>query len=87
MAIKTKTKEFDIIWDGVSDLDGLLRFQTVGSTMQELLTTFMDSEETETLSVSDSSAVIRSYVGYTEFYGIAKNDRGYIITLRKGESA
>lgn len=84
MTIKTTTKEFDIIWDGVSDLDGLFRFQTVGSTMQELLTTFMDSEETETLNVSDSSAVIRTYNGYTEFYGIAKNDRGFIISLGKG---
>jgi len=84
MTLKTKTKEFGIIWDGVSDLDGLLRFQTVGSTMQELLTTFMDSEETETLNVSDSSAVIRTYSGYTEFYGIAKNERGFIISLGKG---
>lgn len=85
MKLKTTTKEFDIIWDGVSDLDGLLRFQTVGSTMQELLTTFMDSEETEVLKVADSSAVIRSYDGYTEFYGIAKNDRGYVVSLGKGE--
>lgn len=84
MKLKTKTKEFGIIWDGVSDLDGLLRFQIVGSTMPELLTTFMDSEETEKLDVSDSSAVIRSYVGYTEFYGIAKNDRGFVISLGKG---
>lgn len=84
MTIKTTTKEFGIIWDGVSDLDGLLRFQTVGSNMQELLTTFMDSEETETLNVSDSSAVIRTYNGYTEFYGIAKNDRGFIMSLGKG---
>ena len=85
MKLKTTTKEFDIIWDGVSDLDGLLRFQTVGSTMQELLTTFMDSEETEVLKVADSFAVIRSYDGYTEFYGIAKNDRGYVVSLGKGE--
>lgn len=84
MKLKTKTKEFGIIWDGVSDLDGLLRFQAVGSTMPELLTTFMDSEETEKLDVSDSSAVIRSYVGYIEFYGITKNDRGFIISLGKG---
>ena len=85
MKLKTTTKEFDIIWDGVSDLDGLLRFQITGSTMQELLVTFMDSEETEVLKVADSSAVIRSYTGYTEFYGIAKNDRGYIVSLGKGE--
>ena len=86
MIIKTKTKEFNLIWDGVSDLDGLLRFQIAESTMPELLSTFMDSEETETLDVSDSSAVIRSYVGYTEFYGIIKNDRGFIISLGKGAS-
>lgn len=85
MKLKTTTKEFDIIWDGVSDFDGLLRFQTVESTMQELLTTFMDSEETEVIKVADSSAVIRSYDGYTEFYGIAKNDRGYVVSLGKGE--
>lgn len=85
MKLKTTTKEFDIIWDGVSDLDGLLRVKIVGSTMQELLTTFMDSEETEVLEVADSSAVIRSYDGYTEFYGIAKNDRGYVVSLGKGE--
>ena len=36
------------------------------------------------LNVSDSSAVIRTYSGYTEFYGIAKNDRGFIISLGKG---
>lgn len=85
MKLKTTTKEFDIIWDGVSDLDGLLRFQITGSTVQELLATFMDSEETEVLKVADSSAVIRSYTGYTEFYGIAKNDRGYTVSLGKGE--
>ena len=85
MTIKTKTKEFDIVWDGISDFDGLLRFQTVGSTTQEVLTTFMDSQETEVLKVADSSAVIRSYDGYIEFYGIAKNDRGYIVSLGKGE--
>lgn len=84
MILKTKTKEFDIIWDGVSDLDGLLRVQIAGSTISELLTTFMDSEETETLNVCDSSAVIRTYSGYAEFYGIAKNDRGFIISLGKG---
>lgn len=85
MKLKTTTKEFDIIWDGVSDLDGLLRVKIVGSTMQELLTTFMDSSETEMLKVADSYAVIRSYAGYTEFYGIVKNDIGYVVSLGKGE--
>lgn len=87
MIIKTKTRSFVTIWDGVSDIDGLLRFQTSGGVMQELLSTFTDEVETYTLKMMDDNITVRSYVGYTDFYGIVKNDRGFIITLRKGESS
>lgn len=86
MKLKTKTKEFLTIWDGVSDIDGLLRFQTDGGNMQDLMLTFMNAEETATLDVDDDYATVRSYVGYTDFYGIVKNERGFVVTLGKGES-
>lgn len=87
MKLKTKTKEFTTVWDGVSDIDGLLRFQTDGGSMQDLMLTFMNSEETAILNVDDDYATVRSYVGYTDFYGIVKNERGFVVTLGKGESA
>ena len=87
MKLKTKTKEFTTVWDGVSDIDGLLRFQTDGGNMQDLMLTFMNAEETATLNVDDDYATVRSYVGYTDFYGIVKNERGFVVTLGKGESA
>lgn len=87
MKLKTKTKEFAIVWDGVSDIDGLLRFQTDGGNMQDLMRTFMNAEETATLNVDDDYATVRSYVGYTDFYGIVKNEHGVVVTLGKGESA
>lgn len=87
MKLKTKTKEFLTIWDGVSDIDGLLRFQTDGGNMQDLMLTFMSAGETATLNVDDDYATVRSYVGYTDFYGIVKNERGFVVTLGKGESA
>ena len=85
MTIKTKTKEYTSIWDGVSDLDKLLRFQIAESTMPALISTFSNAEETARIDVSDDYAVVRSYIGYTDFYGIVKNDRGLVITLGKGE--
>lgn len=87
MKLKTKTKEFLTVWDGVSDIDGLLRFQTDGGNMQDLMLTFMNPEETATLNVDDDYATVRSYVGYTDFYGIVKNERGFVVTLGKEESA
>lgn len=87
MKLKTKTKEFLTVWDGVSDIDSLLRFQTDGGSMQDLMLTFMNAEETATLNVDDDYATVRSYVGYTDFYGIVKNERGFVITLGKEESA
>ena len=86
MKLKTKTKEFATVWDGVSDIDGLLRFQTDGGNMQDLMLTFMNPEETAILSIDDDYATVRSYVGYTDFYGIVKNERGFVVTLGKGES-
>lgn len=85
MKIKTSTKEYSVIWDGVSSLDGLLRFQITGSTMPELLSTFTNAEETAKLDVADSYETIRSYSGYTDFYGIVKNGNGFVITMGKTE--
>lgn len=86
MVIKTKTKEFPIVWDGTSSIDNLLRVQTMGGVMGEILPVFMDAEETSLLEVSDSYETIRSYSGYTDFYGIIKNRQGYVITLGKEET-
>lgn len=87
MKLKTKTKEYTVVWDGVSDIDGLLRFQTDGGNMQDLMLTFMDADETAILNVADDYATVRSYTGYTDFYGIVRTERGFVVTLKKGESA
>lgn len=86
MVIKTKTKEFPIVWAGVSSIDNLLRVQTMGGVMSEILSVFIGAEETSLLEVSDSYEIIMSYSGYTDFYGIIKNKQGYIITLGKEET-
>lgn len=85
MKLKTCTKEYSVIWDGVSSLDGLLRFGITGSTMPELISTFTNTEETAKLDIADRYETIRSYSGYTDFYGIVKNGNGFVITMGKTE--
>lgn len=70
--------EFNVIWCGLSTIDHVLRFEIKGSTMQTVLETFTDSQETATLTqIFDELETV--YTGYTLFVGVDMNRRGSII--------
>lgn len=70
--------EFNIIWCGLSTIDFALRFELVGCTMQEALSTFTNPEETATLIHRfDENETVFS--GYTLFIGVDMRQSGKII--------
>ena len=70
--------EFRIDWCGPSTIDYALRFEVVGSTMTEVLATFTNPEETETLThIFDEHETVFS--GYTTFKGVDMRQNGNII--------
>lgn len=70
--------EFNIVWCGLSTIDHVLRFEIKGSTMQPVLETFTDSQETATLThIFDEHET--AYIGYTVFTGVDMRPNGHII--------
>lgn len=76
-------KIFQIVWCGLSTIDNALRFEIKGKTMQEVLSVFTDSTETETLTHSfDEHETI--YTGFTLFTGVDMKKNGCIdVTLEE----
>lgn len=71
-------KEFDILWDGVSTIDGALRFAVVNADLDEIHNTFKLAEETETLTrIEDGIESV--YTGYTAYRGFDKKVDGEIV--------
>ena len=71
-------KVFNVAWCAPSSIDYALRFEVSGSTMQEVLATFTDPEETEELThVFDEHETV--YTGYTLFVGVDMRPSGKIV--------
>lgn len=77
---------FTVIWIGLSDIDGSLRFRTHGTGPDSLFKVFFNNaEETESLTrVFDDNSL--EFHGYTHFAGLQEAGDGsgdYIVTLKK----
>lgn len=69
---------FNVVWCAASTIDFALRFEVTGSTMQEVLATFTNTEETaEITHVFDEHETV--YTGYTVFTGVDMRQKGNII--------
>lgn len=79
--ITSSGKEWQIKWCGVSAFDNVLRFEIVNSTMQDVLLTFTDESETETLRYYfDAEETV--YTGYSVFKGVdLRHDGGIVVSL------
>ena len=77
--ITAKDKEIPIRWCGLSTIDFVLRFEVTNAmTMSEVIATFMNAEETATLThVFDEHETI--YTGYTQFKGVDMKLGGSIV--------
>lgn len=77
--IRTATgKEFDSTWDGVSTIDGALRFDIVNASLDEIHNTFKDPKETGTLT-RDIDGIESVYTGFTVYRGFRVDDDGAVI--------
>ncbi len=73
-----KGKTFDLLWDGVSTIDGALRFAVVNSDMDTVHNTFKDPKETATLTRVDDG-IESVYTGYTAYRGFDRKVDGEIV--------
>ena len=79
MTLRTKKDyEIQIIWIGISDFDGSLRFETTEQNLAELFMIFSDQEHTMKLTrIFDETG--RDFEGFTAFKGIEKMGNGNIV--------
>lgn len=71
-------REFDILWDGVSTIDGALRFAVVNADLDTIHNTFKLPEETETLTrIEDGIESV--YTGYTAYRGFDRKVDGEVV--------
>ena len=79
LTLKTaKDYEIPIIWIGISDFDGSLRFETTEQNLAELFMIFSDPEHTIKLTrIFDETG--RDVEGFTAFKGIEKMGNGNIV--------
>lgn len=82
--IKTATgKEFTIEWCGRSTIDFVLRFAVTGTDMAEIITTFMDKNETRKITHTiDDMGNKAEFEGFTTFRGVdLKPDGSVVVSL------
>ena len=79
LTLKTaKDYEIQIVWIGISDFDGSLRFETTEQNMAELFMIFSDPAHTAKLTrIFDETG--RDFEGFTVFKGIEKMGNGNIV--------
>lgn len=76
--ITATDKEFAVDWCGPSTIDFALRFAVCDSTMQEVIGTFTNPEETVTLThIFDNHETV--FRGYTQFKGVDLKPNGSIV--------
>lgn len=81
--ITATRREFSVKWCGVSAFDNALRFEVVNNTMTNILSTFMNPAETETLTyMFDENETV--YIGYTQFKGVDQMRGSVIVSLMEG---
>ena len=81
--ITATRREFSVKWCGVSAFDNALRFEVVNNTMTNILSTFMNPAETETLMyMFDENETV--YTGYTQFKGVDQMRGSVIVSLMEG---
>ena len=85
LRLKTaKNVEIPINWIGISDFDGLLRFETSETNLAELFRIFNDPQHTNCLTrVFDEAE--KDFEGFTSFKGIERMGNGCtVIRLNPG---
>ena len=81
--ITATRREFSVKWCGVSAFDNALRFEVVNNTMTNILSTFMNPAETETLTyMFDENETV--YTNYTQFKGVDQMRGSVIVSLMEG---
>lgn len=81
--ITATRREFSVKWCGVSAFDNALRFEVVNNTMTNILSTFMNPAETETLTyMFDENETV--YTGYMQFKGVDQMRGSVIVSLMEG---
>jgi len=77
-------KEYQVEWCGVSTIDFALRFEVVNSTMDNILSTFMNPVETARLThIFDENTAL--YTGFTKFKGVdLKPNDAVVVSLMEG---
>lgn len=71
-------KEYDVKWCGASTIDFALRFEVRSAPMTEILTTFTNPAETETLTHDfDNHQTV--YRNYTVFKGVDTKPAGTVV--------
>ena len=64
-----KGRELPVLWIGISDLDGTLRFEVVDKDLEALFKLFRDPEETAVITrIYDEDE--KTFTGFTVFRGI-----------------
>ena len=80
--ITAQGTEFVANWVGVSDLDGSLRFELVGSDMQTAFGVFSDREHTKNIKrVFDNDT--RQFFNYTRLIRVAQMPTGIVVGLMR----
>lgn len=71
-------KEFDLLWDGISVIDGILRFAIANVSLSEAFTIFSNPEETSIL-IRVWDGIEYAYIGYSDFRGINLDSNGELV--------
>ena len=77
-------KEFNVEWCGRATIDFALRFEVVNSTIDSILSTFMNPVETARLThIFDENMAL--YTGFTTFKGVdLKPNDAVVVSLMEG---
>ncbi len=76
--VTAKGTELPILWIGISDFDGSLRFEVLSDDMNMLYSIFTDPDHTQTLTrIFDD--VRKEFTGFTAFKGIERMNPGNIV--------
>ena len=73
-------------WAGISELDGILRFECFGSSLRDVFSIFADPQQTALLTISSAISGRSVFTGYT-LIGIEKTETGTVVRMSPPASA
>ena len=86
MKVKTKTKEVEVNWCGVSTIDGMLWMEIPNSDILTIASTFGNVEETAELIYKQTEKDSITFENYTNLYNMYTNFSGIVIALKRETS-